>query len=261
MLPENLGGRERLQKRKGYLMKLRTWLSLLLAAVLVSGLIAPSGLAAKKKPKKAGPVVVGTDAADDWGSNAPVPGLQPIGSALGQELVEATIAPVDAETVNFIIKVAGLPPTGGAPEFSRYGWDFTVDGEAFSMSGAFTDYLRGVCYPAHANMCPPNPPSDPGMQPFYIRSGPCTISPQPDGSISDCTLLATVQATYDTAAGTITIPVPLEAIGAKPGSVIGPGVNQVFGATLYAVPAVVTAQAASPHDVMMAMGTFTVPKK
>ena len=240
-------------------MKIRTGLALLLAAALVSGLIAPSGFAAKKK-KKAGPVVVATDAADDWGSN--VEGaLQPLGAALGQELVEATIAPVDAETVNFIIKVAGLPPTGGVPEFSRYGWEFTVDGEAFAMSGAFTDYLRGVCYPAHANTCPPNPPSDPGMQPFFIRTGPCTIAAQPDGSISDCHLVATAQATFDTAAGTITIPVPLEAIGGKPGSVIGPGVNATFGATLYAAPAAVTANAAGPNDTMAATGTFTVPKK
>src|SRR5687768_4092552 len=116
-------------------MKIRTGLLLLLAAALVSGLIAPSGMAAKKK-KGAGPVVVAKDAADDWGSNVDA-GLQPLGAGLGQELVEATIAPLDAKTVNFIIKVAGLPPTGGVPESSRYGWDFTVDGEALSMSGAF----------------------------------------------------------------------------------------------------------------------------
>ncbi len=236
-------------------MKIRTALSLLLAAALIGGLVAPSGLAAKKK-KKSGPVVVATDAADDWGSNVDG-GLQPIGAAIGLELVEATIAPVDAKTVNFIIKVAGLPPSGGIPEFARYGWDFTVDGEAIAMSGAFTDYLRGICYPAHTNTCPPNPPSDPGMQPFYIRSGPCTVGA---GGLGECNLLATVHATFDAAAGTITIPVPLEAIGAKPGSAIGPGANATFGASLYATIATVTASPAAPHDVMTATGTFVVPK-
>ena len=236
-------------------MKIRTGLSLLVMAVLVSGLIAPSGLAAKKK--KAGPVVVGTDAADDWGSNVES-ALQPIGGALGLELVEATIAPVDAETVNFIIKVAGLPPTGGIPEIARYGWDFTVDGEAIAMSGAFTDYLRGICYPAHTNTCPPNPPSDPGMQPFFIRSGPCTVGA---GGLGECNLLAVVNATFDAAAGTVTIPVPLEAIGAKPGSVIGPGVNATFGASIYGAIATVTASPAGPHDTMIVTSSFTVPKK
>jgi hypothetical protein len=236
-------------------MKIRTALSLLLAAALIGGLVAPSSFAAKKK-KKSGPVVVGTDAADDWGTNVEA-GLQPIGAGLGLELVEATIAPGDdATTTNFIITVSGLPATGGIPEFSRYGWDFTVDGEAIAMSGAFTDYLRGVCYPAHTDTCPP--PKDPGMQPFYVRSGPCTVGA---GGLGECNLLATVQATFDAAAGTITIPVPLEAIGAKPGSVIGPGANQTFGASIYGAIAAVTASPAAPHDVMTVTGSYVVPKK
>ncbi|MFN2389271.1 MAG: hypothetical protein ABR575_06665, partial [Actinomycetota bacterium] len=132
----------------------------------LAAFVAPSGVAAKPKKKKpAGPVVVGTDAEGDWGTAE----VAPVGAALGQDLVEASIAMADAKTVNFVIKVTGLPPTGGIPEFARYGWDFTVNGEAFAMSGNFTDYGRGVCYPAHTNSCPP--PDDPGTQPFYIRQG------------------------------------------------------------------------------------------
>jgi hypothetical protein len=227
----------------------------LLVLALVAAFVAPSGLAsAKGKKKKTGPLVVATDDAADWGANVD-PGIAPAGSAIGQELVEASIAMADATTVNFIIKVNGLPPTGGIPEGARYSWDFTVDGEAFGMSGNFTEYARGVCYPAHTNTCPP--PKDPGMQPFYIRQGPCTIGA---GGLGECNLIATVQAIFDTATGTITIPVPLEAIGAKPGSKIGPGSNSVFGATIYASPAAVTANAAGPHDTMVATGTFKVSK-
>ena len=228
----------------------------LLVLALVAAFVAPSGLAAAKGKKPAGPVVVATDDAADWGANVD-PNIAPAGNALGQELVEASIAMADAKTVNFVIKVAGLPPTGGIPEGARYSWDFTVNGDAFSMSGNFTDYIRGVCYPAHTNSCPP--PKDPGQQPFYIRTGPCTISPTA-ASISDCTLMATVKAIFDSATGTITIPVPLDAIKAKPGSKIGPGTNSIYGATIYATPAVVTASAAAPHDTMVATGTFTVPK-
>ena len=96
------------------------------------------------------------------------------------------------------------------------------------------------------------------MQPFYIRQGPCTIG---TGGLGECNLLATVQATFDVAAGTVTIPVPADVIGAKPGAKIGPGANSVFGTTIYASPAAVSANANAPHDTMTATGTFTVPKK
>jgi len=229
----------------------------LIALSLVAASFATSGLAVAKAKKKkpAGPVVVGTDDATDWGSNVD-PTIAPLGAALGQELTEASIELSDAKTVNFVIKVAGLPPTGGIPEFVRYSWDFTVNGDAFGMSGNFTDYARGICYPAHTDTCPP--PKDPGQQPFFIRQGPCTIG---TGGLGECNLVATVQAAFDTAAGTITIPVPLEAIGAKPGAKIGPGTNSVFGATVYASPSAVSASANSPHDTMVVTGTYKVPKR
>lgn len=234
----------------------KLWLSLL-ALALVAAFVAPSGFAAakgKKKKKQAGPVVVGTDDAGDWGSNVDAT-IAPLGAAIGQELVEATIGMGEEGTVNFVIKVAGLPPTGGIPEFARYSWDFTVNGDAFGMSGNFTDYARGVCYPAHTDSCPP--PKDPGMQPFYIRQGPCTIG---TGGLGECNLMATVHATFDPAEGTITIPVPLDVIGAKPKAKIGPGTNSVFGGTIYSSPSAVSASPNSPHDVMVVDRTFVVPK-
>ena len=233
-------------------MKTRILISTLVSVCVVGGLLSTAGVATAAK--KSGPKVIATDAADDWGSNVDA-GLAPVGAALGQELVEASIGMADAKTVNFVITVAGLPPTGGIPEGARYSWDFTVNGEAFGMSGNFTDYARGVCYPAHTNSCPP--PKDPGQQPFFIRQGPCTIGA---GGLGECNLIATVKAIFDTAAATITIPVPLEALGAKAGSKIGPGANSVFGATIYASPAAVTANANGPHDTMTGTGTFVVPK-
>ena len=50
------------------------------------------------------------------------------------------------------------------------------------MSGNFTDYARGICYPAHTNTCPP--PKDPGQQPFFIRQGPCTIGTGGSGTLN-----------------------------------------------------------------------------
>ena len=226
---------------------------ILMVSASLAALLIPSASA----KKAAGPVTMATDAAGDWGANVD-PTIAPVGDALGQDLVEASITMADAKTVSFVIKLNSLPPSGGIPEVARYGWDFTVDGELFSMSGNFTDYGRGVCYPAHTDSCPP--PKDPGTQPFYVRSGPCVIQPA-EASLGECNLVATAKATFDVAAGTITIPVPLEAIGGKAGSKIGPGTSTVFGGTLYATPAVGTASAAGPHDTMTSTVTYTVPKK
>src|SRR5687768_4596403 len=90
-----------------------------IGTALLAGILA--GGTADAKGKKKGPFVMGTDAASDWGSNVDA-GLAPAGDVLGQELLEAAIESVDAKTLNFIIKVSSLPPTGGMPEFTRYVW-------------------------------------------------------------------------------------------------------------------------------------------
>lgn len=229
-------------------------LSVVLALSLAAALVGPSGLAsAKGKGKKpAGPVVVGTDDAGDWGANVDST-LQPIGNALGQELVEASLGMADAATVNFVIKVNALPPSGGTPEISRYGWEFTVDGEAFQLTGGFTEYLRGVCNPLTTGTCPP--PRDPGQAPFFLRQGACVVAVPPD-----CTEVALLHATFDAATATITIPVPLEVLGAKAGSKIGPGTSASYGATVYAAPQVNISSASLPYDGMLVLKTFAVPK-
>ena len=227
-------------------MKTKALVSLLIALLVGALLAAPGTAAAGKAPK---PTVVGTDDDGDWGTNAD-PGLSPLGGPLGQELIEASIGMVDAKTIGFNITVASLPPFGGWPEFSRYNWDITVNGDPYQLTGAFTDYARGVCNPLHTNYCPP--PHDPGPQPFFIRQGPCTVG-------SECHIVGTVQATFDAGTGTITIPVPLDVVKAKPGSKIGPGVT-TMGGTVYAAPAAVVSHASLPNDTMTVLKSYVVPK-
>ena len=47
------------------------------------------------------------------------------------KLAEAQIGMEHRSTLNFILKLAYLPPWGGWPELTRYTWDFTVDGEPY----------------------------------------------------------------------------------------------------------------------------------
>lgn len=223
-------------------MRTRT-VSLVLSLCLLA--VLPTSAAGANSAK---PVVVGTDDAGDWGSGVD-PGISPLGDAVGQDLVEASVGMADKSTINFIIKVNALPPTGGIPEFTRYNWDLYVDGEPFQLTGGFTEYLRGTCNPLHTDSCPP--PQDPGQGAFFVRQGPCTVG-------ADCFVLDIVNAEFDAGEGTITIPVPLEVVGGKPGSKIAPGAT-IFGGTVYAAPAALVSQASLPHDIMMVDKTYTVP--
>ena len=226
----------------------RTISFLLLVACVGAASILPAGIAGAKG-KAPAPTVVGTDDPGDWGANAD-PNVAPLGGPLGQELVEASISMIDAKTVGFNITVSSLPPWGGMPEISRYNWDITVNGEAYQITGGFTEYLRGICNPLHTNSCPP--PQDPGPQAFFIRQGPCTVP-------NECNVIGIVNATFNVSAATITIPVPLELIKAKAGSKIGPGVT-TLGGTVYAAPAAMVSYAALPNDTMTVLKTYVVPK-
>ena len=227
-------------------MKYSRILLVLLATVFVVPQTA-SGAAGKA----AKPMVVGTDVANDWGSNVE-PGIQPLGQALGQELVEASIGMADKETVNFIIKTAFLPPSGGVPEVSRYVWSFTVDGDYRELDGKFTNYSRGACDPT-SGQCPP--PRDPGPQPFLLR-GNCRTE-----QVIICDELGVVHATFDAASSTITIPVPLEMMGGKPGSKIGPGTSDGgYSGSVFSVPTAFYSLGNFPHDGLLVLKTFKVPK-
>lgn len=228
--------------------------ALALAAALVAAFVLPATTASAGKKKKAasGPLVVGTDDAGDWGAEED-PMIAPAGDALGQDLVEAEIGMADKETVNFVIKLNSLPPIGGAPEVSRYTWDFDVDGEFTELDGKFTNYSRGVCDPT-SGQCPP--PRDPGTQPFMVR-GECEVN---DANVTLCKELGIVKAEFDAAKATITIPVPLELINAKHGSKIGPGTN-IFGGSISAAPSAYFTSSAMPLDTMLVTKTFVVSAK
>jgi hypothetical protein len=232
-------------------------LALALTALLAIALAVPGVATAAKKKK--GPVVVGTDADNDWGAEGGVP--PEAAGAFGQELVEASIEMADPKTVNFIITVKELPPSGGMPEFTRYTWDFVVKGVNYSLDGKFTNYSRGACDPT-SGQCDPTTgkmPRDPGSAPFMVR-GECAPSDIP--SFNACEEFGLVNAAFDAAAGTITIPVPLATFKGKPGTKIEPGVNITFGAGIAALPSAWVSTLTVPvYDLMFTTGTFVVPKK
>jgi len=219
---------------------------LLLGAALAASSI-PSAHAGKA-PK---PFVVGTDAAGDFGANQDAT-LSPIGEALGMDLIEASIQQADAKTLNFIIKVSGLPPTGGTPEVARYVWTMQVGSELIQLDGKWTNYSRGTCDPT-AGTCPP--PRDPGMGPFMVR-GNCTDN---GGTAVTCEEIGLVSATFDAASGTITIPVATELLGAKKGTKIANATQPGSGFTgIWAIPSAWASQASMPLDDLIPSKVFVV---
>lgn len=231
-------------------MKARKLVGLLGAAALAASLIAgPATVANAKAAAK--PFTVGTDDAGDWGANAD-PTIAPLGDLLGQDLTNASIA-VDGENVNFIIGVNALPPNGGAPEITRYTWNFSVGSKHLELDGKWSNYSRGTCDPT-AGTCPP--PRDPGQQPFVLR-GDCATDNTTPVALTFCQEKALVQAVFDPATGTITIPVPMDALGAKKGSKITPGTN-IFGGSISAAPSAFLTNGSMPMDTLTVTKTFVV---
>lgn len=231
-------------------MKSKVFATALLVA-LVGSLLAAVPTQAAKKSK---PLQVAKDEAGDWGCNQDC-SLNPLGDGLGQDLVGAAIEMADKKTVNFILQLNSLPGSGGVPEISRYTWELNVNGQQYQMSGAFTEYIRGTCNPTTTNTCPEGEPRDPGSAPFFLRQGPCTV-----GVEMDCTEVALLHAEFNPEDATITIPVALSDLKAKPGSKIAPGAGASFPGTIYAAPGAFVTQANLPHDSMMVEKTFVVPK-
>lgn len=231
-------------------MKLKVLVPVMVAVLAATVLSAVPVRAEQAAKKKTGPQILGTDEPGDWGCNQDC-SLAPLAQVLGQDLVGASIGMADAKTLNFIIALDSLPPAGGIPEFSRYTWEFAVDGDALQLSGGFTEYVRGICNPTYNPMiCPP--PRDPGSSPFFLRKGGCTVG-------GPCEEVFLAHATFDPATATITIPVPLEALGAKTGSKITPGAS-LFGGAIYAAPAAFVTNASLPADTMLVTKTYVVPK-
>lgn len=247
-------------------MKKKAIAILAMSALAMSVGAAPQAGAEHKKRAKS----VAKDEEGDWGQNSAL-GADgaAMGDALGQDLVEGLIEmadEADEPTVNFIIKVTSLPRLGGWPEVTRYVWGLTVDGEYVELDGKYLNYSRGVCDPT-SGQCPP--PRDPGQQPFFVR-GNCTVTQ----NVTTCEEIGVVQAVFAPDEGpplhlprppaTITIPVPLEMLGAKRGSTISAGMSDfatTAGGPIIAMPTAFFTFTAMPLDTMDMVGTFKVPKK
>lgn len=231
------------------ILRLFVCLSIVATLVVLGGV---SGAHTRRAPGiSLGATVVGTDPVGDWGDHSQTETT--LGKQLGQDLTKAAIA-VRNHNVNFIIKVANLPPNGGWPEVTTYSWELTVDGRPYWLVGKYTDISRETCDTYDG--CPPQGIHDPSLAPFSLRS--CIES----GTTKECREVpgSPVSATFDASSGTITVPVPLTMLGAYPGALITPD-RFYFRGSVAAYPEQADQMRTMPWDELTINKTFVVPNR
>jgi hypothetical protein len=182
-----------------------------LIALLVLGALIASSAVAFARPKHA-PTVVAKDSAGDWGADID-PALGPVGEALGQDLVSASIV-AHPDTIDFSLATTSLPAE--AARAGAYVWDMRVDKTWWRLSSFVCDPSEYVsATPAAPASCAPDGPG------VYFEVLECGTARLVNIS-ANCSFRAAVESVVDTAAATITVPVPSALIGAKPGTLISP---------------------------------------
>jgi len=184
--------------------------TVLIAGALLTVLIAPAEAA---KPK-----TVWEDPSGD------ADGAQGLGSSIpgGWDLVKGSIVKKKAN-LEFTVEHADMPPIGSGPEATRFLWAFTVDGKTYRFTvksvdigkpdipaGQTTERVGRVDVEGH----------------FRLEDGECTET-SAGVTFVNCAPLEYLDGTFDAAAMSFTIVLPMKAVKAKVGSVIGPGSNTI----------------------------------
>ena len=182
----------------------------LIALVLAGGL-----LIAAMGPVQAKPTQVWEDAAGDAGNqDSGVPGVD----QLGYDLVGGAIEK-KGKNLNFVVTHAAQLPIGTGHEATRFMWAFNVGKGSFRITAKMVDIGK------------PNPMTQDGAdrigkanaQGFAKLEGDCATTATPAANAINCATLAEIPVTFDAAAKTITVEVPMKLVKAKKGSVITGG--------------------------------------
>lgn len=222
---------------------MRKLIAPIMTAVLCLGIIGPVEGA---KPKTIWEDVAG-DADVGQGLGASIPG--------GFDLAEGTIAK-NKKNLEFTVTHHDMPPTGSAPEFARFLWSFTVNGKPFRITAKSVDIGK----PDVAAGQTTERVGRVDVQGHFRLEGECVTEPGVGVSFVNCPPLEYLDGSFDPASMSFTAIVPLKAIKAKVGSVIGPGpdvICTICWVSHYAERSL----DASIIDAAAATKSYKVPKK
>jgi hypothetical protein len=236
---------------------MRKFLSLLLAAGLVVGVVASAQAGAKTPKAPKPPTVVMTDVAGDAGNDTA--GSLPGAAEQGFDLTEATIIKAPGSTdLTFTVKQAAMPADGTPGEFFRLLWHLNVGGKEFrftvkSLDVGKPDFVAqtgtervGTVYEGLA------------------RLESCYIDETLPISLSQCEVLAYYDATFDPATATETWNVPLADLEAVAGTVIGGGTTGASETCMICWVPHYAERSLTPStqiDSAVMSATYKVPKK
>lgn len=188
---------------------MRKLISLLAVGALV--LVVPAVSQAKKA---AGPVKLWEDASGDadvgQGTGSSIP--------LGFDLTEASVVK-KGTNLEFTVTHADMPPIGSMPEGARFLWAFTVDGENYR----FTIKSADLGKPDVAGGQTDERVGRVDIAGHFRLEGECVQDQSLPVGMVNCPVVEYLSGSFDPAAKAFTVVVPLESIGGKKGSVIGPG--------------------------------------
>jgi hypothetical protein len=189
---------------------MKKMVTVLMMSALLVGLVAPADAA---KPAK-----LWEDGADDadlgQGLGASLPG--------GWDLAGGTVVKKGAN-LEFTVTHHQMPPTGSAPEFTRFIWNFTVNTKPYRFTVKSVDIGK----PDVAAGQTTERVGRVDVNGHFRLEGECTLDSTLPVGFVNCPPLEYLEGTWDPAAMSFTIILPLKSVKAKTGSVIGPGPDQI----------------------------------
>lgn len=187
----------------------------ILAFVIASGLLFNLIASASAAPK---PATLWEDPAGDadagQGLGQSIPG--------GWDLTSGAVVKKGAN-LEFTVSHADMTPMGSAPEASRFLWNFTVNGKPFRLTVKSADLGKPDALGGQTT----ERVGRADLQGHFRLEGECVTDASLPLQRVNCPPLAYLEGSFDPAAKTLTVIVPLKAISAKAGSVIGPGASNI----------------------------------
>lgn len=186
----------------------------LMTLLLVGALVCALPAIAQGKKKAAGPVTLWEDGTGDadvgQGSGSSIPA--------GLDLTAGTVVK-NGTDLEFTVTHADMPPIGSLPEAARFLWAFTVDGRNYRFTVKSVDIGK----PDVAAGQTDERVGRADVQGHFRLEGECVQDSTLPVGFVNCPPLEYLTGSFDPAAKTFTIVLPLASVEAKAGSVIGPG--------------------------------------
>lgn len=218
-------------------------LSLVVAGIMLASL----GVAGAK------PVTVWEDPSGD----ATIGGQAPQSIPAGWDLTSATIEKKGSDLL-FTVTHADMPPIGSAPEASRFIWNFTVGKEPYRFTVKSADLGKPDVLAGQTT----ERVGRADVAGHFRLEGECVSTPTPAGpSTINCPPVAYLEGSFDPATMSFTVILPLETVKAKPGTVIGPGSDQIC---IICWVSHTAERSLSPNTIIdsaVMMKSYKVPKK